>query len=519
MKLQGTSIIGAGRGQGTTSIGQSINPASNGSLEPNYIAATAAELEQAVSLAAEAFQTYRNTSGAEKAVFLRTIAENIEAVIEDLVARMPEETGLPEMRVRGEAGRTCGQLRLFAGIVEEGSWVDARIDFAQPEREPIPKVDTRSMLRALGPVAVFAASNFPLAFSTAGGDTASALAAGCPVIVKAHSSHSGTAEIVGLAVQKAVASCGLPEGVFSLIYGGGRTIGQALVQHPAIKAVGFTGSYAGGRALMDLAAARDEPIPVYAEMSAINPVVILSGAAQERGAQIAQGLHGSMTLGGGQFCTNPGLIFIHVDHAETVVNETAKLVNASGSAAMLNSGICDAYCNGLETLENHSGVTKLAKADTSDGSNQAVAALFQTDMQNFMSSELLTNEVFGPASIIVTYREEDELLAALSSLEGQLTASVHGTDTELAEQGALVSIMEDRAGRIVFNGFPTGVEVCSSMVHGGPFPATSDGRSTSVGSMAIFRFTRAVCWQDCPQVILPEELKDGNPLGIQRNEV
>ena len=519
MKLTGTSIIGAARGQGSESIGQSINPATNETLDPNYITATAAEMEQAVSLAVEAFKTYRHTSGAEKAVFLRTIADNIEAAIEELVARMPQETGLPEMRVRGEAGRTCGQLRLFAGLVEEGSWVDARIDLAQPEREPIPKVDTRSMLRALGPVAVFAASNFPLAFSTAGGDTASALAAGCPVIVKAHSSHSGTAEIVGLAVQQAVASCGLPEGVFSLLYGGGRTIGQALVQHPAIKAVGFTGSYAGGRALMDLAAARAEPIPVYAEMSAINPVVILPGAAAERGAQIAQGLHGSMTLGVGQFCTNPGLIFIHEDHAEVIAAETSKLVVESASSAMLNGGICDAYCSGLEALENHSGVKQLAKANAGDGVNQAVAALFQTDLETFLSSETLTDEVFGPASIIVTYNDQSALLRALQSLEGQLTASVHGTDEELAEQSCLVSVMEDRAGRLVFNGFPTGVEVCSSMVHGGPFPATSDGRSTSVGSMAIYRFTRAVCWQDCPQSLLPDELKDGNPLGISRSEV
>ncbi|MBT8044324.1 MAG: aldehyde dehydrogenase family protein, partial [Verrucomicrobiae bacterium] len=297
MTLQGTSIIGAGRGKGSDSAGKSINPATNEALEPDYVAATGEELELAVSLADQAFKSYRHTSGADKAQFLRAIAENIEASIEDLVARMPQETGLPEMRVRGEAGRTCGQLRMFANLVEEGSWVDARIDRAQPDREPLPKVETRSMLRPLGPVAVFAASNFPLAFSTAGGDTASALAAGCPVIVKAHSSHSGTAEIVGLAIQKAVADCGLAEGVFSLVYGSGRTIGQALVKHPAIKAVGFTGSYGGGRALMDLAAARPEPIPVYAEMSAINPVVILPEIAAEKGEALAEGLFGSLTLG------------------------------------------------------------------------------------------------------------------------------------------------------------------------------------------------------------------------------
>lgn len=519
MTLQGTSIIGAARGKGTEALGKSHNPATNEYLEPEYIAATHEELEHAVSLADSAFKEYRHCSGAKKAELLRAIASNIEAIVEDLVARMPLETGLPEMRVRGEAGRTCGQLRMFANLVEEGSWVDARIDRAQPERQPLPKVDTRSMLRALGPVAVFAASNFPLAFSTAGGDTASALAAGCPVIVKAHSSHSGTAELVGLAIQKAVADCGLPEGVFSLVYGGGRSIGQSLVKHPVIKAVGFTGSYGGGRALMDLAAARPEPIPVYAEMSAINPVVILPGAAKERGAQIAQGLHGSMTLGVGQFCTNPGLIFVHEDYAEVIAKETASLVAESASSAMLNSGICDAYCSGLEALEKHDAVTQLGKASAGEGSNQAVPALFQTDIQTFTSSEELTNEVFGPASIIVTYQSEEDLLGAFATMEGQLTATVHGTEEELAEQVALTRLMEDRAGRLVFNGFPTGVEVCASMVHGGPFPSTSDGRSTSVGTMAIYRFTRAVCWQDCPQSLLPAELQDGNPLGIQRSEV
>jgi len=519
MKLQGTSIIGAGRGQGNESAGNSMNPATNEALEPAYIAAASEELEKAVSLAGEAFTTFRDTIGADRAKLLRAIAENIEASIEDLVARMPLETGLPEMRVRGEGGRTCGQLRMFANLVEEGSWVDARIDRAQPDRQPLPKVDTRSMLRPLGPVAVFAASNFPLAFSTAGGDTASALAAGCPVIVKAHSSHSGTAEIVGLAVQKAVADCGLPEGVFSLVYGGGRTIGQALVKHPVIKAVGFTGSYGGGRALMDLAASREVPIPVYAEMSAINPVVILPGAVQERGAQIAQGLHGSLTLGVGQFCTNPGLVFVHEDHADVIASETAKLVEASASSAMLNSGICDAYCGGLAALENNSSVKQLAKATAGEGSNQAVAALFQTDIDTFLADKDLTHEVFGPASIMVTYKNDADLLKAFTSLEGQLTASVFGTDAELAGQQDLARLMEDRAGRLVFNGFPTGVEVCASMVHGGPFPSTSDGRSTSVGTMAIYRFTRAVCWQECPEALLPAELQDGNPLGIQRSEV
>jgi len=519
MTLQGKSIIGSRRGQGSESAGKSINPANNEALAPDYIAATHEELESAATLAAAAFETFRDTSGARKAEFLRAIATNIEASIEEIVARMPQETGLPEMRARGEAGRTCGQLRMFATLVEEGSWVDARIDRAQPDRKPLPKVDTRSMMRPLGPVVVFAASNFPLAFSTAGGDTASALAAGCPVIVKAHSSHSGTAEIVGLAIQKAVSDCGLPEGVFSLLYGGGRTIGQALVKHPSIKAVGFTGSYAGGRALMDLAAAREKPIPVYAEMSAINPVVILPEIAAAKGDALAEGLFGSLTLGVGQFCTNPGLVFIHADVAGKLTTKLIDMVSASKSSAMLNSGICQAYGSGLDHLKNHPKVQLLAEGTCGDQSNQAVPTLFQTTAADFLAGGDLTEEVFGPATLIVTYASEDELARLFGAIGGQLTASVHGTDGELAQQAALVKLMEDRAGRLVFNGFPTGVEVCGSMVHGGPFPATSDGRGTSVGTMAIYRFTRPVCYQDCPQSLLPDELKDGNPVGIQRSEV
>ncbi len=519
MELQGTSIIGQHRGQGSESAGKSINPVSNETLEPDYLAATHEELETAVRLAAEAFTTYRNTPGVKKAGFLRAIATNIEASIEDLVVRMPLETGLPEMRVRGEAGRTCGQLRMFAALVEEGSWVDARIDRAQPDRQPLPKVDTRSMLRPLGPVVVFAASNFPLAFSTAGGDTASALAAGCPVIVKAHSSHSGTAELVGLAIRKAVADCALPAGVFSLLYGSGRTVGQGLVRHPSIKAVGFTGSYAGGRAIMDLAAARPEPIPVYAEMSAINPVVILPEAAAAHGDSLAEGLMGSLTLGVGQFCTNPGLVLIHADAAGQVTRKLSELVAGSSSATMLNSGIGNAYRAGLDRLKSHAQVRTLAEGACAGQANQAVPTLFQTTAADFLSAGDLAEEVFGPATLIVTYVGDAELARLLGSLSGQLTASVHGTDSELAGQSGLVQWLEDRAGRLVFNGFPTGVEVCASMVHGGPFPATSDGRSTSVGTMAIDRFTRAVCYQDCPDVLLPEELREANPTGIRRSEV
>ena len=519
MNLEGQSIIGSRRGQGDELVGQSINPATGAGLEPAYVAASPDELDQAAQLAAQAFDVYRHVPGTRKAAFLRAIAEHIEASLEALVERTPLETGLPEMRVRGETARTCAQLRMFADLVEEGSWVDARIELAKPDREPLPKPDLRSMQRPLGPVAVFAASNFPLAFSTAGGDTASALAAGCPVIVKAHSSHSGTSEIVGLAIQKAVRECGLPEGVFSLVYGSGRSTGQALVNHPAIKAVGFTGSFAGGRALMDLAASRETPIPVYAEMSAVNPVVILPGAARERGDQISQGLYASMTLGVGQFCTNPGLVFVQEDDAGTIAGAVAELVSAGTGATMLNAGICAAYGSGLEALESHPSVTTVARAALGEGSNQAVAALFRTTADAFLEHPELKAEVFGPATIVVSYRDDTELAKLFDDLEGQLTASVHGAGEDLSSRQPLLQLMEDRAGRLVFNGFPTGVEVCTAMVHGGPYPATSDGRSTSVGTMAIHRFTRPVSWQDCPDPQLPEELKSSNPLGIQRKEV
>ena len=515
--LTGRSIIGFQAGGGGEPSIFGINPATGESLQPGYAAVSEAELGRAAELAAEAFEIFGKSSGAARAAFLRKIADNIEAAGDNLAKRVPQETGLPEGRIRMETGRTCGQLRLFASVAEEGSWVDARIDHADPGREPVPKPDVRSMERPLGPVAVFCASNFPLAFSVAGGDTASAFAAGCPVVVKAHHSHPGTAELVGQAVSAAVHDCGLPEGTFSLVHGPGRETGSALVRHPAIKAAGFTGSRAGGQALMKLAADRPEPIPFYAEMSSINPVFILPEALSERSEQLATGLHGSMTLGVGQFCTNPGLTILDgTADIEPFVAKLGELVGGSPGATMLNPGISTAYDSGAGTLGGNSAVETVALGQAGDGRCQAGAALFRTTADAFLGDESLAVELFGPATLVVTHDGTDKMLALARSLEGQLTATVHGTEADLEANRELLDVLEGRVGRVVVNGFPTGVEVCHAMVHGGPFPATSDGRSTSVGTRAIHRFTRAVCYQGFPDALLPGELQEANPLSTRR---
>lgn len=519
-ELTGTSIIGFHRGAfnngGTL---QGLNPATGENLPPTYHAASAAEVDEAAKLAHIAFAAYSQTAGSEKAGFLRRIAGNIEALGDMLVARAALETGLPEGRIHSETGRTCNQLRLFADLVEEGSWVDARIDHGDPERQPVPKPDVRSMLRPLGPVVVFGASNFPLAFSVAGGDTASALASGNPVIVKAHHAHPGTSELVGLAVSDAVRECRFPEGVFSLIYGSGSDVGTALVKHPLIKAGGFTGSRPGGRALFAAASARAEPIPFYAEMSSVNPIVILPGVLRKRADQIAAGLHGSVTLGAGQFCTNPGLVFLPDNEvSDAFVTRLGALMAGTAEQTMLTPGISSSYRKGVserlshegvETIEGSVGAEKRAGCEVS-------AQLFKTGAAQFLASPELSEEVFGPSTLVVTYSDREQLLKLMNSLEGQLTATIHGNEEDLLAHRDLLRVLETRAGRLVFNGFPTGVEVCHAMVHGGPYPATSDGRSTSVGTRAIFRFTRQVCFQSFPDSALPEELKEENPLGISR---
>lgn len=518
MELTGRSIIGGGRGQENGQIQHGLNPVSGEKLEPGWFAAEPAEVEEAVQLANNSFESFRQLTGKERGQFLRVIATRIESVSEELTARAVAESGLPTARIQGEIVRTCNQLRMFAALVEEGSWVDARIDRPDPGRQPIPKPDVRSMYRPLGPVVVFGASNFPLAFSVAGGDTASALAAGCPVIAKAHPSHPGTSELVGLAIRDAVTECGIHNGVFSLLFGVGNEIGEQLVSHPLIKAGGFTGSRAGGKSLAAIAASRSEPIPFYAEMSSVNPLIILPAAMRERGEAIAIGLHSSITLGAGQFCTKPGLILIPDDkESARFTDRLAALMGTVQAYTLLNQGIQLAYQRGTETLDQSGAVMVLARPEIDSSAGcQSAAALYKTTASDLLSNSYLGEEVFGPAALIVTWSSKDELVSLVAALEGQLTSTVHATDDDLSTFINLLSVIETRAGRLVLNGFPTGVEVGHAMVHGGPWPATSDGRSTSVGTRAILRFARQVCYQGFPDSAIPAELRSDNPIGILR---
>jgi NADP-dependent aldehyde dehydrogenase len=516
-KISGRSLIGFHEGVGITASLHAFNPTTGERLEPGFVPATSEEVDRAVRLSAEAFESFRRTTGKQRAALLRRIAENIEAIAEEVIERAALETALPKARLQGESARTCGQLRLFAQVAEEGSWVNARIDLADPNRKPLPKPDIRSMLRPLGPVVVFGASNFPLAFSVAGGDTASALASGNTVIVKAHAAHPGTSELVGRAVQQAVRDCALPEGVFSLLFGSGTDVGVALMKHPLVKAGGFTGSRSAGRILMDVAAARPEPIPFYAEMSSTNPVFILPGALKERGEQIATGLHGSFTLGAGQFCTKPGMVFLPKgSDAAAFQDKLRQLVTNSTPFHLLTKTIHSAYDSGISGRRGRTTVQ--ISAEATQPATQGFcsnAVLFEADAEDFIGSDL-HHEIFGPSTIVVQHSRRDQVLAIARGLEGQLTATIHGTEQDLKDFADLISILETKAGRLVFNSFPTGVEVSHAMVHGGPYPSTSDGRSTSVGSQAIFRFTRPICFQGFPDAVLPHELKNENPLGIWR---
>jgi NADP-dependent aldehyde dehydrogenase len=494
-----------------------VDPRTATKLDPPYHYASIDDLDRAAQLAEEAFANYSKLPGRDRAQFLGHIAAGIEAAGAEIVERAHRETALPEARLKGELARTVNQLRLFAQVVEEGSWANARIDPAQPERKPLPRADIRSVLRPLGPVAVFGSSNFPLAFSVAGGDTASALAAGNPVIVKAHSAHPGTSELVGQVVSESVRACGLPAGVFALLFGAGSELGAALVAHPVIKAVGFTGSLSAGRSLMKVAAARPEPIPCFMEMSSSNPLVVLSEALALRGSQIANGLFGSFTLGVGQFCTKPGLVYLPQNEAaDEFVAALTALVGQSQASAMLTDTICGNHHSGVATRKANGAVQTLAEGAAGSGGSFAAPALFEVSGAQMLRSSELAHEIFGPSTLLIRYADRDELKALLSAVEGQLTATLHGTDADIAANADLIAILERKAGRLVVNGFPTGVEVCHAMVHGGPFPATSESRMTSVGTQAIYRFVRPVCYQDFPQAALPDELKNENPLRIWR---
>jgi 2,5-dioxopentanoate dehydrogenase len=487
-------------------------------LPEEFTLATDTEIEDALSKAKAAFDTYKKTSAEVRAIFLETIAEEIINIGDALIQRAMLETGLPEARLVGERGRTVNQLKLFASLLREGSWVEAVIDPAQPDRKPLPRADLRKMLFPVGPVVVFGASNFPFAFSTAGGDTASALAAGCPVIVKAHNSHLGTNELVANAITAAAIKCGMPDGVFSSLVGEGAKLGQTLAKHPVVKAIGFTGSFKAGTALYKTAVNdRETPIPVYAEMSSINPVVVLPQKLREDSDTVATQLTGSITLGVGQFCTNPGLLFvIDSDETKQFVQKLASQLASVPEAVMLNKTICESYYTGREQLVDQKGVKQLIFGEDKSSSFKGSPALLEVNANDFIANADLQNEVFGPASLVVICNNESELFEAIQSLHGQLTGTVFGTAHDIKTYSETIDVLAEKVGRIIYNSVPTGVEVCHAMVHGGPYPATTDGRTTSVGAEAIKRFVRPVCYQDCPEEALPDALKDANPLGIMR---
>lgn len=504
MELTGEALIG-GRGvRGAGAPFNGIAAASGAALAPTFLAAGAEQIALACELAGAAFDSLRARSDAERADLLDAIGARIMGLGDSLVERAMLETGLPQARIAGERGRTVGQLNLFAKLLREGSWRNVAIDSALPERTP-PRPDIRMGLVPLGPVAVFGASNFPLAFSVAGGDTASALAAGCPVVVKGHPAHPGTAELVGRAIQQALADCAMPAGAFALLPGADNSVGEALVRHPAIAAVGFTGSRQGGLALMRIAQSRPVPIPVYAEMSAINPVFLLPQALRSRAEKIAGEFVASLTTGVGQLCTNPGLVLgLRGPDFERFCTAAGFAAADSPAATMLSAPIGAAYVHGVDQLAAQAGVTAVSHAGTAPGR----PALFATSARQFLANDVLAAEVFGPASLLVSCDDAAQMRQVAEHLEGQLTATLQMEEGDLDMARELLPVLERKVGRILANGFPTGVEVSSAMVHGGPFPATSDGRSTSVGTAAIYRFTRPVSYQNLPQALLAPSLRD-----------
>ncbi|MFJ4432236.1 aldehyde dehydrogenase (NADP(+)) [Pseudomonas sp. NPDC089395] len=512
--MSGSNFIGGARSAAGNVRLQSFDARTGEALPVVFSQATADEVDAAARAAEHAFVSYNCLAPERRAQFLDAIAEQLDGLGEAFIATVCRETALPAARIQGERSRTSNQLRLFAQVLRRGDYLGARIDRAQPERQPLPRPDLRQYRTGVGPVAVFGASNFPLAFSTAGGDTAAALAAGCPVVVKAHSGHMATAEYVGEAIERAATATGMPAGVFNMIYGAG--VGEPLVKHPAIQAVGFTGSLKGGRALCDLAAARSQPIPVFAEMSSINPVLVLPAALQARGEQVASELAASVVLGCGQFCTNPGLVIGIAGPAFTAFKaELSARMDDQPGQTMLNAGTLRSYISGVQRLLRHPQVRHLAGAEL-DG-DQAYAQLFEADASVlFEGDELLQEEVFGPTTVVVEVADEAQLRRAVEGLHGQLTATLIAEPADLEHFAALVPLLERKAGRLLVNGYPTGVEVSDAMVHGGPYPATSDARGTSVGTLAIDRFLRPVCYQNYPDALLPDALKAANPLGLLR---
>lgn len=514
--IDGALLIGGDTRQAETRF-TAVNPATGETLTPDFSSAGADAVAEACALADAAFPTFAATDPETRAAFLERIADNIVGLGDDLIVRAMAESGLPRMRLEGERGRTVGQLKLFAGVVRQGDFLDATIDPAMPDRAPLPRPDLRRVNVAIGPVAVFGASNFPLAFSVAGGDTASALAAGCPVVVKGHPAHPGTGELVARAIARAVKDSGLPAGVFSYLPGETNELGAALVRDPRIQAVGFTGSRAGGLALVRIAAEREEPIPVYAEMSSINPVVLFPAALAARGKALGKEFVASLTMGAGQFCTNPGLVLaIDGPDLDAFIASAASAMTDATPATMLTPGIHASFEQGVDALAGHDAVKTVARGKVGDGVNQAVGAIFDTTAEAFLADRALSHEVFGSSSVVVRCRDVAEIARVIAGLEGQLTATLQMDAADEADAARLVPVIARRVGRILANGWPTGVEVAPAMVHGGPFPATSDGRTTSVGTLAIARYLRPVCFQNLAPALLPAALDDANPWGIAR---
>lgn len=519
MSITGKVLINGEWVEGQSGTYQAVDPATGQTMEPVLTKASSEQVAQAVAAADACASEFRRTSLAKRAEFLRACAEEIMALGDSLVQRAMAETGLPQARIEGERGRTCFQLNMFADVVEAGDFLDIRIDTALPDRQPMPRPDLRYMNQAIGPVVVFGASNFPLAFSVAGGDTASAFAAGCPVLVKGHSSHSGTSELVAQAIDRAVKKTGLPAGVFSLLMGAGREVGSALVVAPEVKAVGFTGSFSGGMTLVRLANERPEPIPVFTEMGSLNPVLLLPKLLENSAEQVAEAFVGSLNMGVGQFCTNPGLVLALESPAlDRFIDAAAESLKKQPAGVMLNEGIQQAYNEGVATVSGQSGVTTQAVGESHESKPGYCGqpTLMTVSGQDFITNSELTEEMFGPASLLVKCKNLDELLSVVKSLGGQLTGTVHTAEGEMSDYDELIDALSQRVGRLLVNGFPTGVEVCHAMVHGGPFPAASDVRFTSVGSAAIYRFLRPICLQSYPQELFPEPLQDSNPLNIWR---
>lgn len=496
---------------------RALDPATNTTVAPDFSVSTAQDVSDACAQAAAAFDSFRELDPGDRARFLETVADRIEALGGALIERAMLESGLAQARLTGERGRTTAQLRLFARVLREGRWAGVTFDTPLPERLPLPRPDLRQRRIAVGPVAVFGASNFPLAFSVAGGDTASALAAGCPVVVKGHPAHPGASAMVATAIREAVAACGLHEGVFSLLQGPSTSLGAMLVDDPRIKAVGFTGSRAGGLALVEIAARRKEPIPVYAEMSSVNPVILFPAALETRGESLAKGYVASLTLGSGQFCTNPGIVLgVDGPALDRFAALAAQGLGGAEPQVMLSAGIHANFETNVARLADHPAMALVARGPAGASCNLGRAALFTVDGDAFLSHPELAEEVFGAASVIVRCASIEQISTILEAMEGQLTATLQLDDADHALARPLIPVLERKVGRILANAWPTGVEVSYAMVHGGPFPATTDPRTTSVGAAAIERFLRPLCYQDLPETLLPRAVQAGNPLGLPR---